>query len=168
MEPKKNGIVKVYFFSSLIYFKIIITIMNLVLSECVKSDHGYSYDSVAMNHLISIMSEFSPQQQRDFLKFITGSPRLPVGGIIIHFIMIFLSFLSYFAHIFFFLGLRTLSPRLTVVRKTPEVGSIADDYLPSAMTCVNYLKLPDYTSKEVMYDKLILAMTEGQESFHLS
>ena len=44
----------------------------------------------------------------------------------------------------------------------------ADDFLPSVMTCVNYLKLPDYTSVEVMRRQLNTAAKEGQLSFHLS
>jgi hypothetical protein len=33
----------------------------------------------------------------------------------------------------------------TVVCKPSEPPYTSDDYLPSVMTCVNYLKLPDYT-----------------------
>jgi E3 ubiquitin-protein ligase TRIP12 len=36
------------------------------------------------------------------------------------------------------------------------------------MTCVNYLKLPEYSSLETMKDKLLKAMTDGQLSFNLS
>lgn len=36
------------------------------------------------------------------------------------------------------------------------------------MTCVNYLKLPDYSSLEIMRQKLAIAVREGQNSFHLS
>jgi len=43
-----------------------------------------------------------------------------------------------------------------------------DDYLPSVMTCVNYLKLPDYSSKQIMREKLRTASIEGQYCFHLS
>ena len=43
-----------------------------------------------------------------------------------------------------------------------------DDYLPSVMTCANYLKLPDYSTKEIMREKLRLAAAEGQYCFHLS
>lgn len=68
----------------------------------------------------------------------------------------------------FFLGFKSLSPPLTVVRKTLEPNMNPDDFLPSVMTCVNYLKLPDYTSIEVMRDKLRLAASEGQHSFYLS
>ncbi|KAI5713848.1 hypothetical protein M8J76_006502 [Diaphorina citri] len=65
-------------------------------------------------------------------------------------------------------GFRALSPPLTIVRKTFESDLAADGFLPSVMTCVNYLKLPDYSSVEVMRQKLRLAAQEGQHSFHLS
>lgn len=67
-----------------------------------------------------------------------------------------------------FLGFRGLNPPLTVVRKPHEAPLAADDYLPSVMTCVNYLKLPEYSTKEVMKERLRVAMHEGVGSFHLS
>lgn len=66
------------------------------------------------------------------------------------------------------IGFRALSPLLTVVRKTVDASTNPDEYLPSVMTCVNYLKLPDYSTVEVMRIKLRLAALEGQNSFHLS
>lgn len=65
-------------------------------------------------------------------------------------------------------GFRSLNPPLTIVRKTFESTENPDDFLPSVMTCVNYLKLPDYSSIEVMREKLLIAAREGQQSFHLS
>lgn len=61
-----------------------------------------------------------------------------------------------------------MNPPLTIVRKTFESSENPDDFLPSVMTCVNYLKLPDYTSIDVMREKLAFAEKEGQLSFHLS
>jgi len=55
-----------------------------------------------------------------------------------------------------------------VVCKPSEEPYTSDDYLPSVMTCVNYLKLPDYTSVEVLKRRLMTAMKEGQGAFHLS
>jgi len=55
-----------------------------------------------------------------------------------------------------------------VVRKPHEAPLKADDYLPSVMTCVNYLKLPEYSSKGVLLEKLQVAVKEGVGSFHLS
>jgi E3 ubiquitin-protein ligase TRIP12 len=36
------------------------------------------------------------------------------------------------------------------------------------MTCVNYLKLPDYSDLETLKRRLALAIKEGQGAFHLS
>ena len=67
-----------------------------------------------------------------------------------------------------FSGFRSLNPPLTIVRKTLETNDNPDDFLPSVMTCVNYLKLPDYSTVEIMREKLEIAAKEGQLSFHLS
>lgn len=65
------------------------------------------------------------------------------------------------------IGFRGLNPSLTVVRKANEHPLKADDYLPSAMTSVNYLKLPEHSSKQVLKDKLKVAI-QGVASFYLS
>ncbi|NXN24216.1 TRIPC ligase, partial [Nycticryphes semicollaris] len=114
------------------------------LMECCRPDHGYTHDSRAVKYLFEILSSFDSEQQRLFLQFVTGSPRLPVGGF------------------------RSLNPPLTIVRKTFESTENPDDFLPSVMTCVNYLKLPDYSTIEIMREKLLIAAREGQQSFHLS
>jgi E3 ubiquitin-protein ligase TRIP12 len=114
------------------------------LSEALKADHGFNPESRAIRDLVEILAEYDSSRRRDFLQFITGSPKLPIGGF------------------------RGLSPPLTVVRKPHEAPLTADDYLPSVMTCVNYLKLPEYSSKAVMREKLGVAIKEGMGSFHLS
>ena len=65
-------------------------------------------------------------------------------------------------------GFRGLNPPFTVVRKPHEAPLTADDYLPSVMTCVNYLKLPQYSSRKVMRERLEIAIDEGVGAFHLS
>ncbi|KAG6386395.1 hypothetical protein SASPL_155294 [Salvia splendens] len=125
------------------------------LADHIKFDHGYTSKSPAIIYLLEIMGEFTPEQQRAFCQFVTGAPRLPPGG------------------------LAVLNPKLTIVRKhsssmntTQNNGSgaseSADEDLPSVMTCANYLKLPPYSSKDVMYKKLLYAISEGQGSFDLS
>ncbi|EGO22225.1 hypothetical protein SERLADRAFT_357165 [Serpula lacrymans var. lacrymans S7.9] len=114
------------------------------LSESIKADHGFNVESRAIRDLIELMSEFDATTRRDYLQFITGSPKLPIGGF------------------------RGLNPPFTVVRKPHEAPLTADHYLPSVMTCVNYLKLPEYSSKKVMREKVYTAMKEGVGSFHLS
>lgn len=56
----------------------------------------------------------------------------------------------------------------TVVCKPSEPPYCSDDYLPSVMTCVNYLKMPDYTTVDILRQKLGTAIQEGQGAFHLS
>ncbi|KAL1748215.1 hypothetical protein HDZ31DRAFT_79908 [Schizophyllum fasciatum] len=114
------------------------------LTEALKADHGFNSESRSIRNLVDIMANYDPPTRRMYLQFITGSPKLPIGGF------------------------RGLNPPLTVVRKPHEAPLKADDYLPSVMTCVNYLKLPEYSSKEVMREKLRVAMLEGVGSFHLS
>ncbi|KAF2091587.1 hypothetical protein K490DRAFT_31708 [Saccharata proteae CBS 121410] len=114
------------------------------LMDSIKADHGYNLDSKSVRNLLQTMSELQPQQRRDFLQFVTGSPKLPIGGF------------------------KSLTPMFTVVCKPSEPPYTSDDYLPSVMTCVNYLKMPDYSSLDVLREKLNLAIREGQGAFHLS
>ena len=131
------------------------------LREHILCDHGYQVNSKPVVNLREILTNMSDAERRSFLKFTTGSPRLPIGG------------------------LASLNPKLKVVCKQPtvlsEVGGgmntvemisegteLADADLPSAMTCANYLKLPPYSSKEALELKLKLAISEGVGSFDLS
>ena len=59
-------------------------------------------------------------------------------------------------------------PTFTVVQRKNEDGAVSDEYLPSVMTCTNYLKLPDYTDLDIMRKRLQQAIKEGQGAFHLS
>lgn len=115
-----------------------------MLMDACKTDHGFTHESLQIKYLFEILSSYNAEEQRKFLQFITGSPRLPYGG------------------------LRSLSPPLTIVRKTLEPGQNPDHFLPSVMTCVNYLKLPEYSSCEIMREKLRISGEEGRNSFHLS
>lgn len=112
------------------------------LADHIKFDHGYTASSPPIVNLLEVIREFDLGQRRAFLQFVTGTPRLPPGG------------------------LASLNPKLTIVRK--HCSNQADTDLPSVMTCANYLKLPPYSSKEKMKEKLLFAITEGQGSFHLS
>ena len=115
------------------------------LSEACKPDHGFNPESPAIKMLYEIMASYNKVEQREFLQFVTGCPRLPVGGF------------------------KALSPPLTIVKKSFDSPDVApDDYLPSVMTCVNYLKLPDYSDNVIMREKLKTASQEGQYCFHLS
>lgn len=81
-----------------------------------------------------------------FIQFLTGSPRLPIGGF------------------------GALEPRLTVVLKKPEtqVKYTSDQILPSVMTCQNYLKLPEYSTYEILKAKFDTAVSEGCKHFGMA
>ncbi|KAK9803385.1 hypothetical protein WJX72_003423 [[Myrmecia] bisecta] len=144
-----------------------------MLAETIKFDHGYTAHSTAVGYFLRVLAELDKADQRRFLRFVTGSPRLPPGGI------------------------AALHPRVTVVRKqsaaaqeasllsssTPPLGSsmgslslshqsstsaLHDGDLPSVMTCANYIKLPPYSSLQVMRERVLYAIREGQGSFDLS
>lgn len=114
------------------------------LMDSIKADHGFNMDSRSVKNLLQTMSELSLPERRDFLQFTTGSPKLPIGGF------------------------KSLTPMFTVVCKPSEPPYSSDDYLPSVMTCVNYLKLPDYSTLDVMKGRMNTAIKEGQGAFHLS
>ncbi|OAT05713.1 E3 ubiquitin-protein ligase TRIP12 [Blastomyces gilchristii SLH14081] len=114
------------------------------LMDSMKADHGFNMDSKSVRNLLQVMSEFTKQERRDFLQFVTGSPKLPIGGF------------------------KSLTPMFTVVCRPSDPPYLPDDYLPSVMTCVNYLKLPDYTNIDILRERLNVAMHEGQGAFHLS
>lgn len=48
--------------------------------DSIKADHGYNLDSKSVRNLLTTMSQYTPEERRDFLQFITGSPKLPIGG----------------------------------------------------------------------------------------
>jgi len=56
--------------------------MTLALMDSIKADHGFNMDSKSVRNLLQTMSELDTQQRRDFLQFVTGSPKLPIGGIL--------------------------------------------------------------------------------------
>jgi len=112
------------------------------LQQSIRPDHGYSHESVQIAWLIEMLNSFNKDQRRKFLQFVTGSPRLPVGGF------------------------RALHPPLTVVRKIATYGC-ADTELPSAMTCYNYLKIPPYDTYETFAERFDVAL-QYIYSFHLT
>jgi len=63
------------------------------LLEHVIPDHGYNQESPAFLNFIEYMEGLDKDKLRNFLLFITGSPRLPLGG------------------------LKSLRPKLTIVKR---------------------------------------------------
>ncbi|KAK8894789.1 hypothetical protein M9Y10_023227 [Tritrichomonas musculus] len=114
------------------------------LTNYVEISHGYESNSPQIKMLFDILVEFDNHEKSLFVKFITGSERLPIGG------------------------LASLQPQLAVAKKIDESIQNQDDALPSVMTCTHYFKLPPYSTKEKMKEKILLAITEGQGAFLLT
>jgi len=89
---------------------------------------GYSDSHPAIQCFWQVVSNFTPQQQRNLLKFVTSCPRPPL------------------------LGFSYLNPKFGIQQ------SFDMDHLPTASTCINLLKLAPYTDTKVMRDKLLYAI----------
>jgi len=103
---------------------------------------GYTRDSAGYTRFLEVLYELDTDERKAFLNFATGCPSLPPGG------------------------LANLHPRLTVVRKTLDGHGNADGSFPSVNTCVHYVKVPEYSCKEVLKRQLLIAMTS--KGFHLN
>ena len=101
-------------------------------------EHGYSRNSQNYANFIRYITEIPVSKRPQFLKFLTGSKRLPIGGF------------------------KSLNPHLTFVLKKENPGQDPDTILPSVMACQNYVKCPLYTSYEIMKQKFDYAVLEGQ------
>ena len=115
-----------------------------ILLENLKPEHGYTKNSKIFKNLIQYMTSLDKNEQKQFLIFTTGASRLPFGGF------------------------KALSPKLTVVKRSVIGNENPDKFLPTVMTCQNYLKIPEYSSFEILKKKFNIAMNEGSNEFHLS
>jgi E3 ubiquitin-protein ligase TRIP12 len=114
------------------------------LEKYVVVSHGYTRESPQVAMLLEVILSLEPAHQELLLKFLTGCPRFPRGG------------------------LANLNPRLEVALRVTDPGINPDDELPSVATCMHYFKIPEYSSPEIMRATLVHAITEGQDAFLLS
>lgn len=80
----------------------------------------------------SILRDFEPQDRLNFIKFVTSVPRAPLQGF------------------------KSLEPRFGIRNAGRDL-----ERLPTASTCVNLLKLPDYHDKELLRQKLLYSINSG-------
>ncbi|EUD65448.1 hypothetical protein C922_04188 [Plasmodium inui San Antonio 1] len=98
---------------------------------------GYTANSETVLNLYHILKTFSPKEKSLFLMFVTSCSRSPL------------------------LGFQELYPKFCIFRV------VDDTRLPTASTCVNLLKLPDYASREILHKNLLTAIS-GTQGFDLS
>ena len=98
---------------------------------------GYASSSETVEMFWKLLKELPPHDQSAFLSFVTSCPRPPL------------------------LGFQTMHPKFAINR-VPE-----PDRLPTASTCVNLLKLPDYKDMKILEKKIQIAI-HSQSGFDLS
>ncbi|KAK8885113.1 hypothetical protein M9Y10_044242 [Tritrichomonas musculus] len=114
------------------------------LMENIILEHGYDSNSPEIKMLFEAILEMNDEDRAMFFKFITGTDRLPIGG------------------------LSNLSPKVKVAKRVLEYGQRPDDALPTVSTCSYYFKMPAYSNKETLMKKIKIAIHEGQNAFLLS
>lgn len=93
---------------------------------------GYTLQSPTIIDLFEILEEFNHKERGEFVKFVTSSSKQPL------------------------LGFKELEPKFGIFRAGPT-----GNRLPTASTCINLLKLPDYCNKEILRDKLLYSIKSG-------
>ena len=101
------------------------------LRSVTRYEGGYASEHPTILQFWDTVQDFSPEQIRNLLEFVTASDRVPVTGVAS------LQFL---------------------VQKNGE----GDERLPTSSTCYGRLLLPEYSSKEVLRQKLELAIENSK------
>jgi hypothetical protein len=100
------------------------------LQESIDVSNGYDRGSPQIAWFFEVLVEMDASQRQDFMQFLTGM-RFGAEG-----------------------GLQGLNPRLTIGRVDDKV----DEWLPSVSTCAHYFKLPAYSSREILKERLATAV----------
>ncbi|XP_078504436.1 E3 ubiquitin-protein ligase HACE1 isoform X1 [Lissotriton helveticus] len=105
---------------------------------------GYERDDPVIQWFWEVVQEITPEERILLLQFVTGSSRVPHGG---------------FAFIMGGSGLQNFT--IAAVPYTPNL-------LPTSSTCINMLKLPEYPSKKVLKDRLLVALHCGSYGYTMA
>ncbi|XP_041049775.1 probable E3 ubiquitin-protein ligase HERC3 isoform X2 [Carcharodon carcharias] len=95
---------------------------------------GYTETDKTIRNFWRVFESLSEEKKKQFLAFLTGSDRIPVGGI----------------------G----NFRITILNSS---SSEPDSSYPCAYTCNRTLDLPNYSSIKILREKLLHAMEHGEE-----
>ncbi len=100
--------------------------------------NDYNEDHITIKLFWEILGEMSDAERKKVLKFATSCPKPPLQGF------------------------KELNPKFGI-----GCSSSDQERLPSSNTCFNFLKLPAYTNKTIMKEKLKYAI-ETETGFYLS
>ncbi|KAL8497781.1 hypothetical protein ACS0TY_021205 [Phlomoides rotata] len=102
---------------------------------------GYTTSSNVVRWFWEVVEGFNKENMARLLQFVTGTSKVPLEG---------------------FKALQGISgPQKFQIHKAYG----APERLPSAHTCFNQLDLPEYSSKEQLQERLLLAIHEASEGF---
>jgi len=105
---------------------------------------GITADSDTVKWLWEIIREYDQKNRTLLLQFVTGSSRVPWGG---------------FAALLGASGLQKF---------TISSAGTGENSLPSASTCFNLLKLPEYKTKQELANKLMTTLKHGTAGFEFA
>ncbi|KAK6170136.1 hypothetical protein SNE40_018604 [Patella caerulea] len=105
---------------------------------------GFTEDTPLIQWFWQILSDMTHEDRVLLLQFVTGSSRVPYGG---------------FAN----LGSGDVTQSFTI----SYVAATTEILLPTASTCINLLKLPNYESKQVLKKNLMIALECGSQGYGL-
>uniref|UniRef100_A0A8C0QBY2 E3 ubiquitin-protein ligase HACE1 n=2 Tax=Canis lupus familiaris TaxID=9615 RepID=A0A8C0QBY2_CANLF len=105
---------------------------------------GYEREDPVIQWFWEVVEGITPEERVLLLQFVTGSSRVPHGG---------------FANIMGGSGLQNFT--IAAVPYTPNL-------LPTSSTCINMLKLPEYPSKEILKDRLLVALHCGSYGYTMA
>uniref|UniRef100_A0A8C4R9R6 HECT-type E3 ubiquitin transferase n=1 Tax=Eptatretus burgeri TaxID=7764 RepID=A0A8C4R9R6_EPTBU len=110
-------------------------------TECIS---GYDEDSQVVKWFWQVVGELTQEERVLLLQFVTGSSRVPHGG---------------FASLTGGSGLQKFT--IACVAYIPNL-------LPTASTCINMLKLPEYPSAAILCDRLQVALHCGSQGYSMA
>eukprot|EP00095_Tigriopus_kingsejongensis_P006661 maker-scaffold363_size195477-snap-gene-0.52 protein:Tk06661 transcript:maker-scaffold363_size195477-snap-gene-0.52-mRNA-1 annotation:"ubiquitin-protein ligase e3c" len=108
------------------------------LEQCTKYGNGFDEDHPTIKTFWKVVRELSEDQKRSLLKFVTSCSRPPL------------------------LGFKELEPPFAIQNVGDE-----SERLPTASTCMNLLKLPEFKDERTLKTKLLYAIESGA-GFELS
>ncbi|XP_075058943.1 E3 ubiquitin-protein ligase HACE1 isoform X2 [Mixophyes fleayi] len=105
---------------------------------------GYERADPVIQWFWEVVEELTQEERVLLLQFVTGSSRVPHGG---------------FAYIMGGSGLQNF---------TIAAVAYTSNLLPTSSTCINMLKLPEYPSKEILKDRLLVALHCGSYGYTMA
>ena len=111
------------------------------LKKVIKPDHGFNTESRCYNDFLRFIIEMEPSFRPKFIQWLTGSKRLPKGGF------------------------GSLENQVSANRTETR---FPDQQCPSVNTCHHYVKIPEYSSYEILKHKFEQAVLLGSGHFALS